>query len=139
MTRGGLRMAIGLSGVPSVLAQAQRREDDNSGKESTPNAWLRIRPDGVVTVLLNKSEMGQGTWTSLAMVVADQLDMEWKGIRVEASPVRDEYKDPIFGMQLTGGSTGIRHMYDTMSRAGAAAREMLITAAASEWKVPAGE
>ncbi len=136
---GGLILAISLSGFPSILAEAQRREDENSGKEWTPNAWLRISPDGVVTVLINKSEMGQGTWTGLAMVVADQLDMEWKGIRVEASPVRDEYKDPIFGMQLTGGSTGIRHMYDTMSRAGAAAREMLITAAASEWKVPVGE
>ena len=135
----GLMLAVNLSGFPPILANARKTEDENPTKEWAPNAWLRIHPNGIVTVLINKSEMGQGTWTGLAMVVADQLDMEWKDIRVEASPVRDEYKDPIFGMQLTGGSTGVRHMYDTMSKAGAAAREMLIAAAASEWKVPAGE
>ncbi len=135
----GLMLAVNLSGLPPILAATQRTEDGNPGNPWIPNAWLRITPDGVVNVLINKSEMGQGTWTGLAMVVADQLDMDWKDVSVEASPVRDEYKDPIFGMQLTGGSTGIRHMYDTMSKAGAAAREMLITAAASEWKVPVGE
>ncbi|MCL5123081.1 MAG: xanthine dehydrogenase family protein molybdopterin-binding subunit [Deltaproteobacteria bacterium] len=133
----GLMLAVSLSGFPPILAAEKRTDTGNN--QWIPNAWLRMTPDGVVTVLINKSELGQGTWTGLAMLVADQLDMDWKDVRVEASPVRDEYKDPIFGMQLTGGSTGIRNMYDTMSKAGAAAREMLISAAASEWKVPIGE
>ncbi|MGC8605080.1 MAG: molybdopterin cofactor-binding domain-containing protein, partial [Desulfomonilaceae bacterium] len=126
-------------GFPRIVNAANSANAGNPKKPWIPNAWLRIAPDGVVTVLMNKSEMGQGTWTGLAMVVADQLDMNWKDVCVEASPVRDEYRDPVLGMQLTGGSTGVRNMYDTMSKAGAAAREMLISAAAVEWNVPVGE
>jgi len=136
----GLVVAVSFFGGSSIAVSSGVEEKaGNAGKPWVPNAWIRITPDNVVTVLMNKSEMGQGTWTALAMVVAEELESDWKDIRVEASPVRDEYKDPVFGMQITGGSTGVRHMYDPMRRAGATAREMLIQAAASEWNVPSGE
>ena len=140
LSGAGLVVAVSFFGGSSIAVSSGVEEKaGNAGKPWVPNAWIRITPDNVVTVLMNKSEMGQGTWTALAMVVAEELESDWKDIRVEASPVRDEYKDPVFGMQITGGSTGVRHMYDPMRRAGATAREMLIQAAASEWNVPSGE
>lgn len=103
------------------------------------NAWIKIAPNNVVTFILGKVEMGQGTWTGLAMVMGDELDVEWKNIRVEAAPAGDPYKDPVSGLQITGGSTGIRNMIEAMSKASAAVREMLVLAAAQEWKVPVSE
>lgn len=135
----GFVLAIGLGGFPvSAVSDANEKTGDLSNPWR-PNAWLKITQDNVVTVIVNKSEMGQGTWTGLAMVVADELEADWKDIRVEASPVTEAYKDPIFGMQITGGSTGIRHMFDTMRKAGATAREMLVSAAAQEWNIPREE
>lgn len=135
----GLVLAVGVGGFTMDASSEVKKSVVSLGGSWTPNAWLRITPDNAVTVLINKSELGQGTWTALAMAVADELDADWKDMRVEASPVTEAYRDPLFGMQLTGGSTGVRHMYDPMRKAGAAAREMLIRAAAGEWNVPPGE
>ncbi len=88
---------------------------------------------------MNKSEMGQGVYTSLPMIVADELDADWKNVRMEVAPAGDAYKDPAWGMQSTGGSSSIRHMYEPLRKAGAAAREMLVIAAAREWNVPVKE
>jgi isoquinoline 1-oxidoreductase beta subunit len=104
-----------------------------------PNAWLRILPDNTVVITVNKSEMGQGVYTSLPMIVADELDADWKNVTMESAPAGDAYKDPAWGMQSTGGSSSIRHMYEPLRKAGAAARGMLITAAAREWNVSAKE
>ena len=101
-----------------------------------PSVWLEVRPDNPVIVIVNKSEMGQGVYTSLPMIVADELDADWKNVRMEAAPAGDAYKDPVWGTQATGGSSSIRHMYEPLRKAGAAAREMLMTAAAQEWGVP---
>ena len=100
-----------------------------------PNAWLQITPDNRITVFVNKSEMGQGIYTSLPMIVAGELDADWKQIRMESAPARDKYKDPVWKRQGTGGSTSIRHMHDPLQQAGAAAREMLVKAAAQTWKI----
>jgi isoquinoline 1-oxidoreductase subunit beta len=100
-----------------------------------PNAWLQITPDNRIIVFVNKSEMGQGIYTSLPMIVAEELDADWKQIRMESAPARDKYKDPVWGRQGTGGSTSIRHMHDTLRQAGAAARGMLLKAAAQTWKI----
>ena len=137
LTGTGLILAMGVGGLPPVVMA--KLPEQGSGTPWVPNAWLKITPDNVVTLLANKSEMGQGTWTGLAMVVADELEADWADMRVEASPVTDAYKDPVYGRQITGGSSGIRHMYDTIRRAGATAREMLKLAAAEAWKVPPGE
>lgn len=135
----GFVLGIGFGGLPGLAFSDANEKAGDLSNPWRPNAWLKITPDNVVTVIVNKSEMGQGTWTGLAMVVADELEADWNDIRVEASPVTEAYKDPIFGMQITGGSTGIRNMFDTMRKAGATAREMLVSAAAQEWKIPREE
>jgi isoquinoline 1-oxidoreductase beta subunit len=88
---------------------------------------------------VSKSAMGQGVFTSLPMIVADELDADWKNVRFSPALAGDAYKDPVWGSQSTGGSSSIRHMYDALRKAGAAAREMLVAAAADTWKIPAGE
>jgi len=99
-----------------------------------PNAWIQIGTDNTITVLVSESEMGQGVLTSLPMILADELEADWSQIRSEHAPA-DTAK---YGRQSTGGSTSIRTNYDRMRRAGAAAREMLISAAAETWDVPRG-
>jgi isoquinoline 1-oxidoreductase subunit beta len=103
-----------------------------------PNAFLRIAPDGIVTVIVPQSDMGQGVATSFPMIVAEELDVEWKEIRFEQSPADKIYANPIIGMQLTGGSTSVRAFWETLRRAGAAARSMLVAAAAATWRVDPG-
>jgi isoquinoline 1-oxidoreductase beta subunit len=105
----------------------------------SPNVWLLITPDNIVTVIVGKSEMGQGVSTSLPMIVADELEADWKQVRVKMAPAGKEYKDPIWDMQTTGGSTSIRHMFWPLRKASAAAREMLVSAAAQTWGVPIRE
>ncbi|MEW6664582.1 MAG: xanthine dehydrogenase family protein molybdopterin-binding subunit [Thermodesulfobacteriota bacterium] len=100
-----------------------------------PNAFIRIGRDGAVTFIINKSEMGQGVYTSLAMLLAEELECDWKRVRVEAAPVDPAYNHTQWGMQGTGGSTSVWSEWERLSRAGAAAREMLIAAAAKTWKV----
>jgi len=99
------------------------------------NAWMQISTTDLVTILIDKSEMGQGILTSLCMIAAEELDCDWKKIRTEFAPAAKEYFNPAFGMQGTGGSSSVRSSWDPMRKAGAAAREMLLQAAAAEWKV----
>ncbi|MDR2874739.1 MAG: molybdopterin-dependent oxidoreductase, partial [Methylobacillus sp.] len=104
-----------------------------------PNAFIRISPEGVVTVIVNKSEMGQGVYTSLPMLIAEELEADWNTIRVEAAPVGAIYNHTGFGMQITGGSSSIPSSWEQLRRVGATARVMLVQAAAQQWGVPAGE
>jgi isoquinoline 1-oxidoreductase beta subunit len=105
----------------------------------SPSVWIRITPDNIVTVVVNKSEMGQGVLTSLPMIAADELEADWKQVRFLEAPAGKKYIDPNWGMQLTGGSTSVRHMFEPLRKASAAAREMLRTAAARTWGVPLNE
>ena len=100
-----------------------------------PNAFLRIAPDNTVTVMVNRLEFGQGVHTSLPMLIAEDLDCDWSQVRGELAPAADVYKDPAFGMQMTGGSGSIAHSYLQYREIGAKARAMLIAAAAEQWKV----
>jgi len=93
-----------------------------------PNAALTITPDGIVTVHITKAEMGQGVGTALAQIVAEELEVDWKDVRVDYPA-----NDPKFGLMLTGGSWSVNWTFDTLSRAGAAARLALIDAAAKTW------
>lgn len=103
-----------------------------------PNAFLRIGADESVTVIVNKSEMGQGVYTSLPMLVAEELCCDWKKVTFQASPVAPEYNHAQFGpLMVTGGSSSVRSEWSRLSLAGAAAREMLINAAAQQWRVDA--
>lgn len=96
-----------------------------------PNVWLRIEPSGTVTITVAKSEMGQGPLTYFPMIVAEELEADWKSIKVEQAPAHPDK----YGSQSTGGSQGVRSSWDKLRKAGATAREMLISAAAKKWNV----
>ncbi len=104
------------------------------------NAWVVIHPDDRVVVRIARSEMGQGTYTALAQLVAEELDCDWAKVSSEfASPNEHIRRKRIWGSMSTGGSQGVRGSQDYVRKAGAAARVMLINAAAARWKVPAAE
>jgi isoquinoline 1-oxidoreductase subunit beta len=101
-----------------------------------PNAFIRIDPDGVVTLVMHKVEMGQGTYTAMSMLLAEELEVDLSQVRLEHAPADDaRYAEPTFGVQETGGSTSVRGNFAPLRRAGATAREMLVAAAAATWKV----
>lgn len=105
----------------------------------SPNAFVRIATDGKVTVMINKAEMGQGVCTSLAMLLAEELDADWGLVGFEFAPAHFDYAHPGFGIQMTGGSTSIAGMSGPMRKAGATARALLIAAAAQSWGVDPSE
>ena len=126
---GGLVLACHLPFGRSAAQAAQ------SG-DFAPNAFLRISKDESITIIVNKSEMGQGIYTSLPMLVAEELCCDWKKVRFLPSPVAPEYNHAQFGpLMITGGSSSVRSEWARLSLAGAAAREMLISAAAQIWDV----
>src|SRR6201997_4482086 len=97
----------------------------------SPNAYLKITPDNEVTIVVARSEMGQGVRTALPMILAEELEADWKSVKIEQAGA-----SILYGDQTTGGSASVRTTWDPMRKAGAAAREMLISAAALEWGVP---
>jgi len=108
--------------------------EEPSGPEVfAPNAWVRLDESGDVTILVHKSEMGQGVWTALPMIVAEEMDADWRRVRAARAPTRPEYDT------ATGGSSSVRESWDALRRAGAATRAMLIAAAAKRWNVPESE
>ncbi len=137
VTGTGLAIAVVSTSAGYRLLSAAEMEKEHPAFQ--PSAWLRILPDNTVVITVSKSEMGQGVYTSLPMIVADELDADWKNVRMEVAPAGDAYKDPVWGSQSTGGSSSIRHMYEPLRKAGAAAREMLVIAAAREWNVSVKE
>ncbi len=103
-----------------------------------PNAFVRIGADNIVTVISKHVEMGEGTYTGLSTLVAEELDAAWGQVRVEGAPAdAKRYANLFLGIQLTGGSTAIANSFEQMRRAGATARTMLVTAAAQRWSIPA--
>ena len=122
-----------------ALPGAQRLAEAATPAEFKPNAYLRVGADDRVTVVVGLSEMGQGVHTAIPQLVAEELDADWTRVRVEQAPVDQAYINPIFGIQATGGSTSVNGSWGPMRKAGAAAREMLVAAAAQTWKVDASE
>ena len=128
---GGTALVIGFY-MPSkseALAAAPPSEAEGL------NAWVRIAPDDRVTLVIDKSEMGQGVVTSLAMLLAEELEFDWTKVKTEFAPAAPAYFNPLFGLQGTGGSTSVRASWGPLTKAGAAAREMLVTVAAKNWHV----
>jgi isoquinoline 1-oxidoreductase subunit beta len=104
---------------------------NRSGDSFSPNAYLRITPDNKITIVVARSEMGQGVRTALPMILAEELEADWKQVEIEQAGA-----STLYGDQTTGGSASVRTTWDPMRKAGAAAREMLISAAALTWGVP---
>ena len=100
-----------------------------------PNAYIRIASNDEVTLIVGMAEMGQGVLTAIPQLLAEELDADWRKVRVEQAPVDPAFNNPLFGVQGTGGSTSVRALWEPMRQAGATAREMLITAAADTWAV----
>jgi isoquinoline 1-oxidoreductase beta subunit len=104
-----------------------------------PNAWFEITPDNKITITLGIAEMGQGSSTGLPMIIADELEADWKQVRVKQGPASPAFKNPVFDDQITVGSASVRGFYEPLRKAGASGRAMLIKAAAQTWKVPEDE
>jgi len=133
--RGFLKTSAGSAlvlGFALPLASTRAAAQTNT---FAPNAWLRITPDNKITVICGSAEMGQGVLTAIPMMLAEELDADWKQVGVEQAPVDAAYNNPMFGMQATGGSTTVRAHWVPVRQAGAAARLMLIGAAAEQWKL----
>jgi len=135
MNRRRFLEITGAAGAGLLLAARVARAEALPGAGGTVNAWVHVAADGQVTIAVSESEMGQGTMTAFAQIVADELDADWATVRAVHAPA-DQAK---YGRQSTGGSTSIRMGYDSIRKAGAAAREMLVAAAAAAWGVPASE
>ena len=102
-----------------------------------PHAFLEIAVDEAVTVWVGQTNLGQGTHTGIPMVIADELDAAWENVGVKMAFAAEPFKDPVWHAQATGGSTSIRHRWDMLRQVGAAARQMLVQAAADQWGIPA--
>src|SRR5258706_651194 len=121
--------------VPGLIRAA---EASRNGASPFPlNAFVRIGQDNTVTVIVNHSEMGQGPYTSVPMMLAEELDADWSKVRYEAAPVAPEYNHSVYGIQMTGGSTSTWSEWERVRKAGAAVRQMLLAAAAETWSVSA--
>lgn len=138
---GGLALGVYFSPAAAVDDVAIPGHAGGAAPATTmfePNAFVRIDTDGTVTVLAKHLEMGQGTYTGLATLVAEELDADWSRVRVEGAPADTKrYANTLMGLQGTGGSTAMANAHQQMRQAGAAARAMLVAAAAAQWKVSA--
>ncbi|WP_440409333.1 molybdopterin cofactor-binding domain-containing protein [Neorhizobium petrolearium] len=137
----GSGLLIGVAIAPKFLAAAPTGVQAGGDSALTPmNAFVKIGTDDTVTVLSKHIEFGQGPFTGLATLVAEELDADWGQMRAVHSPTDNKiYANLLFGLQGTGGSSSIANAYEQMRKAGATARAMLVAAAADDWKVPASE
>jgi isoquinoline 1-oxidoreductase beta subunit len=132
-TVGGTGLVLAFH-LPGRRASLPKIAGSPENKPFTPNAWLEIAPSGAVKIWCGKSEMGQGVRTALPMIVAEELCCKWQGVEVLQADLDSKY-----GEQLTGGSLSVRTSYENLRKAGAAAREMLISAAAEKFNADRGE
>ncbi len=127
LVAGGLIMGFSLPG--------SKTEAQAAGTVHTPNAWVHIADDNTITLLSARSEMGQGVYTSMPMLIAEELNVDLNQIKVAMAPPGPVYVNALLGAQLTGGSTSVREGWEKLRISGAQVREMLISAAAAQWNV----
>jgi len=129
---GGLLLALYLD---SPSAAQETSQAPSKPKVYPPDAFVEIRPDGKIVIQVNRLEFGQGVQTALPMVLADEMDADWSQVVAQLAPAADVYKDPLYGIQLVGGSGSIAHSFQQYRELGARTRAMLIAAAADRWQV----
>src|SRR5215203_3476102 len=129
---GGLLISLYLD-KPAAAQQAPQP------KGYPPDAFVHVRGYGKIKITVNRLEFGQGVQTSLPMILADELDADWSQVIAELAPAADVYKDPLFGMQMVGGSSSIAHSFQQYRELGAKTRGMLVAAAADRWQVTANQ
>lgn len=142
LLKGAGALVIGFHLPRAAKAQSGAGTAYRPGGNATfaPNAFIRVAPDSTVTVLVKHIEFGQGPFTGLATLAAEEMDAAWSQMRAEHAPADVKlYANLLFGVQGTGGSTAIANSWEQMRKAGAAARAMLVQAAATAWNVSAGE
>jgi isoquinoline 1-oxidoreductase beta subunit len=140
--RNFLKMgAAGATGLLIGFYLPERAEALTTAPESAIalNAWIHVGTNDIVTILIDKSEMGQSILTGLAMLAAEELECDWKKVRTEFAPAEKAYVNPQFGVQGTGGSSATRTSWEPLRKAGVAARMMLVEAAAQKWNVDKSE
>jgi isoquinoline 1-oxidoreductase subunit beta len=137
-----IKTGVGVAGafvvafhIPAGMKMAEGATPQ-AKKSYPPNAFIQIAPDESVTIVINKLEMGQGVNTSMAQLIAEELECDWTKIRSVSAPVNPVYNHTVFPTQMTGGSSALISSYEQHRRIGASMRQMLITAAAEKWKVP---
>jgi isoquinoline 1-oxidoreductase beta subunit len=135
MERRAFLQTAGTVGAGLVIGFRIPTRGEQEPAPFAPNAWLRIGPDDSVLVIVDRSEMGQGVTTALPMLLAEELEADWTKVQIDFAPADKAYINPLFGLQGTGGSSSVRAAWTPLRKAGAAAREVLITAAAQRWAV----
>ena len=128
---GGLLVSLYLD----LPALAQEGRQTPPPKDYPPDAFVHIRPDGKIVIQVNRLEFGQGVHTSLPMILADEMDADWSQVEAQLAPAADAYKDPLYGIQMVGGSGSIAHSFQQYRELGAKARAMLVSTAADRWHV----
>src|ERR1700737_2668668 len=112
---GGLRVAL----YVDLPALAQEGNPSLPAKIFPPDAFVHIRPDGQIVITVNRVELGQGVSTSLPMILADEMDADWSHVMAEIAPAADVYRDPVFGIQMVGGSSSIANSFQQYRELGA--------------------
>src|SRR3954470_13279848 len=131
---GGFLLAFHLP-LRAAVNEPNQPPDVTDGKFA-PNAFIRIDPDGATTLVMPQVEMGQGIYTAISMILAEELDADWSKVTLQHAPANEKlYGNPIFVIQATGGSTSVRAFWKPLREAGATARAMLVQSAAAQWQV----
>lgn len=133
---GGLWVSLYLD---FPLAAQEPGSPAQQPKTYPPDAFVDIRPDGKIVIQVNRLEFGQGVQTALPMILADELDADWSQVVAELAPAAEVYKDPLYGIQMVGGSGSIAHSFQQYRELGAKTRAMLVAAAAGRWTVAPSE
>jgi len=128
---GGLLVSLYFD-LPAAMQEGRQTP---TPKVYPPDAFVHIRPDGKIVIQVNRLEFGQGVHTSLPMILADEMDADWSQVEAQLAPGADAYKDPLYGIQMVGGSGSIAHSFQQYRELGAKTRAMLVATAADRWHV----
>ena len=131
--------AVAGGALVSLYFDVPLRAQQQNSPTFPPDAFVHVRPDGSIVIQVNRLEFGQGVQTALPMILADELDADWTRVVAELAPASEVYRDPLYQLQMTGGSISIPHSFQQYRELGAKTRAMLVATAAERWRVPPGQ